>query len=236
VLFTFVALSLSHVVHARYTSYIPLLCDQQNERKRKKTKKNAITYLIREYTNYISPAQRTATTERQKWLALSEWHVAIFSIPIIYRDPSDKPGERKKVCLIYRLSVLLLWHRHLLRLTSTLMKSETKGCNTWEKPCEQTPWARKSLLDLSSLLTSCLTQTLTTLNLHKNQIEDKGAQYLAEALQTNMVSEKDYASSIFSSRLLSNTGTCYTLPLRKSNRRERGAISPWTVANKHGEW
>jgi hypothetical protein len=29
--------SLSHVVHARYSSYIPLSCVQQNDRKRRKT-------------------------------------------------------------------------------------------------------------------------------------------------------------------------------------------------------
>jgi hypothetical protein len=38
-----------------------------------------------------------------------------------------------------------------------------------------------------------LTQTLTTLNLHGNQIGDKGAQYLGEALRTNTVREKESA-------------------------------------------
>jgi hypothetical protein len=103
------------------------------------------------------------------------------------------------------------------------------------KPYEQTRWARKSLLHLSSILVCYLTQTLTTLDLHENQIEDKGAQCLGEALRTNTVSEEKSAWSIFYSCLLFNTGTYYTQPPEQSNPRERSTISGWSLTNKHGE-
>jgi len=61
-------------------------------------------------------------------------------------------------------------------------------------------------------------QTLSQLNLHLNEIREKGAQYLSEALKQNTVSWNQHCFHVFPySYSLFVTDTCTTQPLRQSN-------------------
>ena len=84
-----------------------------------------------------------------------------------------------------------------------------------------------------------LTQTLTTLSLFNNQIGEKGAQSIADALRTNTVSLflllTHPPSHPHSPSTPSHTDTHHTRSRRQSNRRERSPIHRRCLAHKHGQ-
>ncbi len=61
-------------------------------------------------------------------------------------------------------------------------------------------------------------QTLTVLNLQRNEIGDQGAQYLANALQTNTVTQLLYSFITYSQSSL-NTDTHNLKSSNEQNRR-----------------
>jgi len=128
---------------------------------------------------------------------------------------TQKHSEQQRLCLTNIVFLIIISHRHLLHLTSMSIKSETQERNILVMPYEQTQWEWKNLLDLSSVLVSSVTQTLTTLKLNKNQIADKGAQYLGETLRTNTVRDKHYAWFLLYSCLLFHAETHWTQSRRE---------------------
>src|SRR3984957_16149109 len=85
------------------------------------------------------------------------------------------------------------------------------------------------------LITICtFSQTLTTLNLECNQIEDQGAQHLANALHNNTVNHFLYSSFSLPSALF-HTDTHDTQPSTQSDRRPRGTTSGQCFTQQHGK-
>jgi Ran GTPase-activating protein (RanGAP) involved in mRNA processing and transport len=70
-----------------------------------------------------------------------------------------------------------------------------------------------------------LSQTLTTLELSKNQIGDRGIQTLAEVIRTNTVRERCFLLFIFYCSFLFVSDTYYTWSRKESDQRSRSAIS-----------
>ena len=135
-------------------------------------------------------------------------------------------------------------HRHSPHSISSTIKSATKEPNPSPMPCAQT----RSVSSSSSSHTHhlplthhrrLLTQTLTTLSLWNNQIGEKGAQSIADALRTNTVSLflllTHSPSHPHSPSTPSHTDTHHTRSRRQSNRRERSPIHRRCLAHKHGQ-
>ena len=79
-----------------------------------------------------------------------------------------------------------------------------------------------------------LTQTLTALDIRRNQIGPVGAQHLAEALRQNTVTRFFSPSSSFHHIPLLYTDTHHTQSLEQSNRRHRSKTSGWCITAQRG--
>ena len=86
-------------------------------------------------------------------------------------------------------------------------------------------------LDLPHL---CFIQSLRTLDLGRNLIGDKGAQYLGNALRINSVRQSLLLSVAYSSSL-SRTDAFSTESLLDRYRWRRSAILSWCIATEFGE-
>ena len=120
--------------------------------------------------------------------------------------------------------------------TPLLSSSHTDTHNA--SSCSERNWRRRStafdkciasehsetrLLNILTLLCYLhLTQTLTTLNLERNEIGDEGAQHLARALKVNRV-RLDFSTSRHSSAIFISHRHCTTLHLAVNEIGEEGA-------------
>jgi hypothetical protein len=77
-------------------------------------------------------------------------------------------------------------------------------------------------------------QTLTTLDLQRNNIGAEGAQHLAQALQNNTVRDVFFVSTTYST-LSFNTDTHHAQSLLQQYRCRRSTTSGWSIKKQHGE-
>jgi hypothetical protein len=141
-------------------------------------------------------------------------------------------GERSSH-LISHISTIMFEYRRSLRWTLAGVKSAMKGHITWLMHYSATWWG-KFYIHQSYITYYFSLQALITLDLSGNYISDKGAQYLAHALQSNVVREVLY-SSVTCKLLCFNTDTHHVASWMEQNRCGRGTILGSCITNQCGE-
>jgi hypothetical protein len=126
---------------------------------------------------------------------------------------------------------IFIHHRHWQRWILNGTKSAIEERIIWRLHCKQTQWDNFSMHP-SHIPHLHSIQTLTTLDLGRNQIGGEGAQYLAHALETNTVRKLLY-SSIKYSRCPFITDTYNAVSWKEPNRWWRSTIFGECIANEH---
>lgn len=103
-------------------------------------------------------------------------------------------GEALKKNTVNIITCFCLWliqcflYRYLPRSISIIIRSETKAHSILVKDYNRIQWIEfDTLVIISNVLTFLFIQTLITFYFYNNQIGDKGAQHLGQALQKNSV-------------------------------------------------
>ena len=93
----------------------------------------------------------------------------------------------KYLVFTFRAVMFCIYLRHSPHSTSHIIKSAHKVQKQLVKQCEQIEWDKYLVLFISISQVLYLSQTLTTLDLRWNEIGERGAQAIGEALKTNQV-------------------------------------------------
>jgi hypothetical protein len=135
---------------------------------------------------------------------------------------------------ISHISTIMFRYRHSPRWIFTRTMSVMTVHNTWLMHYKATRWVTFSSHQ-SHIHYYVWIQTLTTLNLNSNNIGDEGARHMAQALQSNTVSEV-LSTSVTYPLLCFDTDTHHAESLREQCRWWWCTTPGSCITKQHGEW